>query len=197
MFLWWLPWIMNLPLCIAVSFFFGYLLWLIEWSSDGCLILIHLITETPEIPGQYNLTQVSCWEWDNTHPCILSWCHGLVTGETEVMTRPIPARKFRLWRRRIQLEATWQSEGRLAVCSAPFPPSFCQVPSEAPFGTAEGFTSGFTWSPPKRLFQDRLHTWSRFWSRRRLTQARWSHEIVASRGLHINLTSEAVLPNIF
>ena len=60
--------------------FFGYLLWLIEWSSDGCLILIHLITETPEIPGQYNLTQVSCWEWDNTHPCILSWCHGLVTG---------------------------------------------------------------------------------------------------------------------
>ena len=21
-----------------------------------------------------------CWEWDNTHPCILSWCHGLVTG---------------------------------------------------------------------------------------------------------------------
>jgi len=22
-----------------------------------------------------------CWEWDNAHPCILSWCHGLVTGE--------------------------------------------------------------------------------------------------------------------
>ena len=64
-------------------------------------------------------------------------------------------------------------------------------------GSWEGFTSGFTWSPPKRLFQDRLHVWSRFWSRRRLTQARWSHEIVASRGLHINLTSEAVLPNIF
>lgn len=56
----------------------------------------------------------------------------LYAGETEVMTRPIPARKFRLWRRRIQLEATWESEGRLAVCSAPFPPSFCQVPSEWP-----------------------------------------------------------------
>ena len=22
----------------------------------------------------YNLSQVSCWEWGNTHPCIRSWC---------------------------------------------------------------------------------------------------------------------------
>ena len=27
-----------------------------------------------------------CWEWDNTHPCILSWCHGLVTGTNEITT---------------------------------------------------------------------------------------------------------------
>ena len=64
-------------------------------------------------------------------------------------------------------------------------------------GFTSGFTSGFRWSPPKRLFCNWLHVWSRSWSHRRLTQARWSHEIMVSRGLHIKLTSKVVLPNIF
>ena len=57
-----------------------------------------------------------CCEWDNTHPCILSCCHGLVTGTNNSPPKTIRYVKSNMFCPIYIIRLTWLSSPVLTFC---------------------------------------------------------------------------------